>query len=1398
MKRTLKRLAVVLLGCLAAVPTRGDTNTPLRPSPTVIPQPVSVRVGDGAFRFSLTTQVVATGPAKAEALKLVDVLVPATGFRLKLVEDVPGRDGIVVLALVESLKTALGGEGYTLDVTPKRIDLRAAEPAGLFYGIQTLRQLLPAAVFAQKPAPHVGWTVPCVRITDRPRFAWRGLLVDPARHFLPKQDLLQFIDVMALHKFNRLQMHLTDDQGWRIEIKKYPRLTEVGAWRDETLIGHYREKPWSFDGKRHGGFYSQEDIREIVQYAADRHMTIVPEIEMPGHARAAISAYPHLGVFPEKQKDLKPWTHWGISDDILAPRPKTIEFCKDVLTEVMALFPSREIHIGGDEAHKTQWKASAEIQKKIRDLGLKDEAELQAWFTRQIDTFLTEHGRRLVGWDEILDGGLAPGAVVMSWRGEKGGIAAAQSGHDVIMAPTSHTYFDYYQGPRDSEPLAIGGDLPLQKVYQYEPIPASLTAEQAKHVLGAQAQLWSEYIPNAKLLQYMAFPRACALSEVLWSPKQDRNDDVFLVRLDQHLNRLKAAGVNHRPLDKAPKSWTGTLDANAPRAARGLVQRLLPKHADQFVFEVIPPVSGRDVFEIESRQGRIVIRGNSGISMATGLNWYLKHHCRCHVSWCGNQLSLPDPLPTVQPKVRRVTWARYRYFLNYCCFGYSLPWWDWDQWQTLIDWMALNGINVPLSVTGQEAVWQSVCKRLEMSDEQITQFLAGPPYLPFQWMGCLDGWGGPLPQSWIDGHEELQKKILVRQRELGMTPILQGFTGHVPAAVAEKHPDAKLHRIEWIEWQTHLLDPLDPLFPKIARLFMEEQTKRFGTDHLYAADTFIEMTPPSGDLKELADLSKAIYDGMAKTDPQAVWVLQGWTFSFKRSFWTQPRIQAFLEAVDDDQMLVLDLFCETRPMWSETEAFCGKPWLWCNVQNFGGTVFWGGAAPRMNQNPHAARGDTKGGQLAGLGFVNEGMGYNPVLYDLMYETAWRTEPVDLDQWIGDYAHHRYGRPNDAARRAWQLLKNTVYTAPYRTRSIIDTVPTLNPARFVPYNNVHLAQAWEVLLEASDDLGGADAYRFDLVNLSRQVLSNHAADLHHEVVKAYKAKDREAFAQASQRFLQLIRELDELVATRDEFLLGRCLEDAKRWGTTDAERDRFEWNARRVLTLWGQGPRIDDYARKEWSGMFAGYYLKRWEWFFDELARSLKEDKPLDHEAFNEKLREWMAHWSDQHETYPTEPRGDSVAVSRKLWSKYSKAFEPDSLSLTTGKPVTCSFALPPYPAHLANDGWTRNTDGFWATDVTRDKAAWWQVDLQKPTPVGRVVVIGYFGDKRFYGFTVETSLDGKTWTTAADRRKNQELSTAEGYTCRFDPHSTRYIRITMPHNSANTGRHLVEVMAYEE
>jgi len=712
-------------------------------------------------------------------------------------------------------------------------------------------------------------------------------------------------------------------------------------------------------------------------------------------------------------------------------------------------------------------------------------------------------------------------------------------------------------------------------------------------------------------------------------------------------------------LGVAPVTFAGTQsDAAAVAAARGLLERLFPDSGrkDAFVFVSIPGQGGRDCFEVETRDGKVVIGGNNAISMAVGLNWYLKYFCHCHVSFRGRQLNLPEPLPEVAAKVRRTAWAQKRYFLNYCCFGYSLPWWDFEQWERLIDWMALNGINAPLSVTGAETVWQAVCRQLGMTEAEIAEFLAGPPYLPFQWMGCLDGWGGPLPKTWIAQHEQLGQRILARQRELGMTPVLQGFTGHVPAVIARKAGDA-VQKVEWLEWQTYLMDPLSPQFAEIARLWMTEQQRRFGSDHLYAADTFIEMVPPSGDLNYLADLSRAIYNGMAASDPEAVWVLQGWAFMYNRQFWTQPRFGAFLDAIDDEHMLVLDLYCESTPMWNVTDAFCGKPWLWCNIQTFGCKVNMGGELDRIVADLYSARRDPNRGQLAGLGFVNEGLDYNPVVYDLLYECAWRDEPVDVATWLDQYSQHRYGAAHPEAQQAWRLLHAHVYNRRQSGGSVIVAKPTLQP-RAAMADAAQMAAAWEHLLSAADRFDSVDTYRFDLVQVARHGLASYASTLQHQIAATFQAQDLPAFEQASQRFLDLLRDIDALLATREDFLLGRWLEDAKRWGASDAEKARMEWNARRVLTLWGQTTVIDDYAHKEWSGMISGFYLPRWEKALRQAKEDLRAGRTFDPQAFDQSIRPWMSQWSSQRDIYPAQPQGDSVEVAQSLWKKYRPALRP--------------------------------------------------------------------------------------------------------------------------------------------
>lgn len=503
----------------------------------IIPQPASLTPKTGKFQISGDTKILYDADdegLKTAAGHLATLLSKATGAAIVPAEGTGGKDAILL-----SLDTSVeNDEGYRLAISPYEVTVKARSGTGVFYAVQTLRQLLPSE--AEKEAVK-NLSLPCVEIEDAPRYAYRGMHLDVGRHFFPADFIKKYIDLLAMHKFNRFHWHLTEDQGWRLEIKKYPKLQEIAACRNETLIGHFSDRPQRFDGKRYCGYYTQEEAREIVRYAAERFITVVPEIEMPGHAQAAVAAYPELGCTGEPVQTA---TKWGIFENVYCPNEQTFKFLEDVLTEVMDIFPSKYIHIGGDECPKTQWKESAFCQQIIKDNGLKDEHGLQSYFIQRMEKFLNSKGRSIIGWDEILEGGLAPNATVMSWRGTEGGIAAAKQLHDVIMTPTGFCYFDYYQSQDPGEPLAIGGYLPLGKVYSYEPTPAGLAPEEARHILGVQGNLWTEYIETGDKVEYMAFPRACALAEVAWSPKEARDYDGFVGRLMHHMQRLQALGVN--------------------------------------------------------------------------------------------------------------------------------------------------------------------------------------------------------------------------------------------------------------------------------------------------------------------------------------------------------------------------------------------------------------------------------------------------------------------------------------------------------------------------------------------------------------------------------------------------------------------------------------------------------------------------------------------------------------------------------------------------------------------------------------------------------------------------------------------------------------------------------------
>lgn len=537
MKTTLIGTALIACSLLASC----QSGTPHAEADyPIIPFPNALAPQAGNFTLQGETSVaLCADSASRPAFNYLAGSLTNTSIRLKQSNDTTNSPIHFVT------DTTLTDEAYTLRITPKHIELRANRSgAGFFYGVQSLLQLMPAEIYsARAEDKRTTIELPAANINDAPRFAHRGTMVDACRYFMPKAFILKFIDQMAKLKLNRFHFHLTNDQGWRIEIKKYPRLTEIGSVRRQTLIGNTEYYlPHRYDGQEHKGFYTQEEIKEIIAYAAQRFITVIPEIEMPGHASAALAAYPELSCGLGKTYTVR--EYGDVFDEVFCPKEHTFDFLQDVLTEVIDLFPSHYIHIGGDECPKKAWKKCAHCQALMKREGLANEEELQSWFIHRIEKFVNSRGRDIIGWDEILEGGLAPNATVMSWRGEKGGIEAAQSKHKVIMTPGSHCYFDFYQEDPEFAPLSIGKFLPLDTVYSYNPIPAVLTAEEQTYIIGAQANLWSEYIPDAPDMEYMAFPRLQAMAEVLWTQPTRKNFDRFTQILAKDFVRMDYEQIN--------------------------------------------------------------------------------------------------------------------------------------------------------------------------------------------------------------------------------------------------------------------------------------------------------------------------------------------------------------------------------------------------------------------------------------------------------------------------------------------------------------------------------------------------------------------------------------------------------------------------------------------------------------------------------------------------------------------------------------------------------------------------------------------------------------------------------------------------------------------------------------
>jgi alpha-N-acetylglucosaminidase len=726
-------------------------------------------------------------------------------------------------------------------------------------------------------------------------------------------------------------------------------------------------------------------------------------------------------------------------------------------------------------------------------------------------------------------------------------------------------------------------------------------------------------------------------------------------------------------------------------AAAAFIGRVTGERASAFVAEYVAPSNGKDVFELESRKGKVVLRGSNGLSVGAALNYYLREYCHNLFSWNGTDLRLPAVLPVVKDKIRRVTPYQYRYYINYCTFNYTMAWWDWSRWQREIDWMTLNGINLPLALTGEEAIWQRVYRQMGFTDAELDKFFCGPAYFSWFWMGNIDAWGGPLPQHWMDSHRELQKKILGAERAMGMKPVLASFTGHVPATFLSRFPGAKVKKTNWGAGfdDVYILDPSDPLFEKIGRQFIEAQTSEYGTDHYYSADTFNENTPPTDDSTYLSAMSKKVFASMAGADPKAVWVMQGWMFHYNASYWKAPQIQALLKAVPDDQMIVLDLYSESHPVWNRTNAYYGKPWIWNMLHNFGGNIsLWGrmeavaeGPAGALHQSAMAgvaadgvaadgvAADDVAAarpaGLMKGIGLTPEGIEQNPALYQLMLDNVWRDSVIDLSDWLHRYAVQRYGVENAGVREGWKILSRTVYNGGLGEggpESIIVSRPMTEPwgdrvRTKLDYEPAELVKAWTLFVQEADVLGGSDGFRYDLVDITRQVLANYALPLQQKWVLAYLQHDVAGYDKYTAQFLELMDDMDVLLATRKDFLLGRWIEDARRCGVDTAEQNLYEKNARDLITLWGDKESgLHEYSCRQWAGLIRDFYKPRWEQYFVYLRKKFVLGDRMETADFEQSIREWEWKWVNTHGVvYPEEPTGETVEVVKTIYKKYAPA-----------------------------------------------------------------------------------------------------------------------------------------------
>ncbi|KAL3659565.1 hypothetical protein V7S43_015552 [Phytophthora oleae] len=721
-------------------------------------------------------------------------------------------------------------------------------------------------------------------------------------------------------------------------------------------------------------------------------------------------------------------------------------------------------------------------------------------------------------------------------------------------------------------------------------------------------------------------------------------------------------------------------DHDAVAATRGLIQRRLgDRFNDQISLRVLPSdADGLDVFELGSDGHKLEIAANSATAMAYGLQWYLKSVLHTQTDWDNHKLQLPKVLPKVEQRVRHKRSAKFSYYQNVCTVSYSSWTWAWSQWERHIDWMALNGINMPLAFTGQEKVWQNTFKHYNVSSAGLNKFFAGAGFLAWGRMGNLRGsWvKGPLPQEFIEGQHALQLKILQRMREFGMVPALPAFAGHVPEEMKALFPTAKFTRSpNWGDFSdefccVYMLDSSDPLYHEIGRTFLEEQRALYDyTSSLYQCDTYNEMDPDFTDPAKLQAASRAVIDSMTAADRNAVWLIQGWLFENSPDYWTKEHVKAYLAGVPNDKMIILDLYSEVRPVWNKMDNYFGKSWIYCVLHNFGGNTGMRGDLPTLGTAPVLANRNSNG-TMIGIGLTMEGIYQNYVVYDLTLQMAWVDTPLDMDEWVPSFAAQRYHSLDAHTERAWGFLLQSVYnrTLGYGgvTKGLICLIPHWKLVRdgFMPtlisYNPIDVTRAWKELLFAGSELHAVDAYRHDLVDVTRQFLSDHFMAQYLHLKDMYEGKTRPAdqLCAWTERMLLTIQHLDEILATSDDFLLGNWIADARALAGSNESthlQEYYEYEARNQVTRWGDNnsESIHDYAGKEWSGLVKGYYLPRWRMWLGEVCQSYTQGRKMDEDVLKKARIAFELKWQLSLEPYPTASVGDTLAVSQRIYDEYA-------------------------------------------------------------------------------------------------------------------------------------------------